>query len=85
LCSVFVEAGLQARLILGCIQGTARGAGLAAGYGGIDEQEIARALGVAVSTVERHLANLYTKIAARGRADAIAYTLHHRLYSRSSG
>jgi hypothetical protein len=29
--------------------------------------------------VERHLVNLYTKIGARGRADAIAYALRHGL------
>jgi DNA-binding CsgD family transcriptional regulator len=39
---------------------------------GATNKEIAADLGVAVSTVERHLVNLYTKIGARGRADAIA-------------
>jgi pimeloyl-ACP methyl ester carboxylesterase/DNA-binding CsgD family transcriptional regulator len=47
--------------------------------GGSTNKEIACELGVAVSTVERHLVNLYTKIGARGRADAIAYALRHRL------
>jgi DNA-binding CsgD family transcriptional regulator/pimeloyl-ACP methyl ester carboxylesterase len=37
--------------------------------------EIARRLGIAVHTVERHTANLYRKIGARGRADATAYAL----------
>jgi pimeloyl-ACP methyl ester carboxylesterase/DNA-binding CsgD family transcriptional regulator len=46
---------------------------------GSTNKEIADALGVAVSTVERHLVNLYTKIGARGRADAIAYALRHGL------
>jgi DNA-binding CsgD family transcriptional regulator len=46
---------------------------------GSTNKEIAIELGVAVSTVERHLVNLYTKIGARGRADAIAYALRHRL------
>jgi DNA-binding NarL/FixJ family response regulator len=46
---------------------------------GSSNKEIASALGVAVSTLERHVANLYTKIAARGRADAIAYALRHGL------
>ena len=32
-----------------------------------------------VSTVERHLVNLYTKIGARGRADAVAFALRHRV------
>jgi pimeloyl-ACP methyl ester carboxylesterase/DNA-binding CsgD family transcriptional regulator len=47
--------------------------------GGATNKEIASELGLAVSTVERHLVNLYTKIAARGRADAIAFALRHRL------
>jgi pimeloyl-ACP methyl ester carboxylesterase/DNA-binding CsgD family transcriptional regulator len=46
---------------------------------GSTNKEIAGELGVAVSTVERHLVNLYTKIGARGRADAIAYALRHCL------
>jgi pimeloyl-ACP methyl ester carboxylesterase/DNA-binding CsgD family transcriptional regulator len=46
---------------------------------GSTNKEIAAELAVAVSTVERHLVNLYTKIGARGRADAIAYALRHRL------
>jgi pimeloyl-ACP methyl ester carboxylesterase/DNA-binding CsgD family transcriptional regulator len=46
---------------------------------GSKNKEIASALGVAVSTLERHLVNLYTKIGARGRADAIAYALRHGL------
>ncbi|KUL22441.1 alpha/beta fold hydrolase [Actinoplanes awajinensis] len=37
--------------------------------------EIARRLGIAVHTVERHLANLYRKIGARGRTDAVAYAI----------
>jgi len=45
---------------------------------GSTNKAIAGELGVAVSTVERHLVNLYTKIGARGRADAIAYALRHR-------
>jgi pimeloyl-ACP methyl ester carboxylesterase/DNA-binding CsgD family transcriptional regulator len=46
---------------------------------GSTNKDIAGELGVAVSTVERHLVNLYNKIGARGRADAIAYALRHRL------
>jgi len=46
---------------------------------GSTNKEIASELAVAVSTVERHLVNLYGKIGARGRADAIAYALRHRL------
>src|SRR4051812_49301355 len=44
---------------------------------GATNKEIAGTLSLAVSTVERHLVNLYTKIGARGRADAIAYALRH--------
>ena len=44
---------------------------------GATNKEIASSLCLAVSTVERHLVNLYTKIGARGRADAIAYALRH--------
>ncbi|MFI6074637.1 alpha/beta fold hydrolase [Actinoplanes sp. NPDC051343] len=42
---------------------------------GDSNAEIARRLGIAVHTVERHLAGLYRKIGARGRADAVAYAL----------
>ena len=44
---------------------------------GATNKEIASRLSLAVSTVERHLVNLYTKIGARRRADAIAYALRH--------
>jgi len=37
--------------------------------------EIARRLGLSPHTVERHLANIYRKIDARGRADATAYAV----------
>jgi pimeloyl-ACP methyl ester carboxylesterase/DNA-binding CsgD family transcriptional regulator len=46
---------------------------------GSTNKEISSELGVAVATVERHLVNVYTKIGARGRADAVAYALRHRL------
>lgn len=46
---------------------------------GSTNKEIANELGLAVSTVERHLVNVYTKIGARGRADAITFALRHRL------
>ncbi|MEV6301410.1 alpha/beta fold hydrolase [Actinoplanes sp. NPDC051861] len=42
---------------------------------GDSNPEIARRLGIAVHTVERHLANLYRKIGARGRTDAVAHAL----------
>ena len=41
--------------------------------------EIARQLSLSVHTVERHLANIYRKIDARGRADATAYALRNGL------
>jgi DNA-binding CsgD family transcriptional regulator len=40
-------------------------------------KEIAAELCVAVPTVSRHLANIYGKISARGRADATRYALEH--------
>jgi pimeloyl-ACP methyl ester carboxylesterase/DNA-binding CsgD family transcriptional regulator len=46
---------------------------------GSTNKEIASEFGLAVSTVERHLVNLYNKIGARGRADAIAFAFRHRL------
>ena len=46
---------------------------------GSTNKEIASEFGLAVSTVERHLANLYSKIGARGRADAIAFALRQGL------
>ena len=46
---------------------------------GSTNKEIASKFGLAVSTVERHLVNLYTKIGARGRANAIAFALRHRV------
>lgn len=46
---------------------------------GSTNKEIASEFGLAVSTVERHLVNIYNKIGARGRADAIAFALRHRL------
>jgi DNA-binding CsgD family transcriptional regulator/pimeloyl-ACP methyl ester carboxylesterase len=42
-------------------------------------QEIALRLGLSVHTVERHVANIYRKIDARGRADATAYALRHHI------
>jgi pimeloyl-ACP methyl ester carboxylesterase len=46
---------------------------------GLSNKEIAKRLGLAVPTVERHLVNVYAKIGARGRADATAYALRHGL------
>jgi DNA-binding CsgD family transcriptional regulator len=46
---------------------------------GRTNKEIAAALVVSVPTAERHVANIYAKIGARGRADATAYALRHGL------
>ena len=46
---------------------------------GDSNAEIARSLGITVHTVERHAANLYRKIGARGRADATAYAVRRGL------
>ncbi len=47
--------------------------------GGCTNREIAVQLVVSVATVERHIANLYAKIGARGRADATAFALRNGL------
>ena len=47
--------------------------------GGKTNTEIAEELSVSVRTVERHVANVYAKIGARGRANATAYALTHNL------
>ena len=44
---------------------------------GSSNREIADDLVLSVRTVERHVTNIYAKIAARGRADATAYAMHH--------
>ncbi len=46
---------------------------------GESNAQIARRLGLSTHTVERHVANLYRKTGARGRADATAYALRHGL------
>jgi DNA-binding CsgD family transcriptional regulator/pimeloyl-ACP methyl ester carboxylesterase len=46
---------------------------------GESNRQIARRLGLSIHTVERHVANLYRKIGARGRADATAYALRSGL------
>jgi pimeloyl-ACP methyl ester carboxylesterase/DNA-binding CsgD family transcriptional regulator len=46
---------------------------------GLSNKEIAQQLSLSVHTVQRHVANIYSKIGARGRADATAYALKHRL------
>ena len=46
---------------------------------GDSNAEIADRLGVTINTIERHAANLYRKIDARGRADAAAFAVRHGL------
>lgn len=53
--------------------------------GGQRNREIAAALVVAESTVERHLVNIYREIGARCRAEAAAYALCHGLAPASGG
>jgi DNA-binding CsgD family transcriptional regulator len=45
--------------------------------GGGTNASIARSLDITEHTVERHVANLYRKIGARGRAAATAYAVRH--------
>jgi pimeloyl-ACP methyl ester carboxylesterase/DNA-binding CsgD family transcriptional regulator len=47
--------------------------------GGKTNNEIAEELHVSVRTIERHVANIYAKIGARGRANATAYALTHNV------
>jgi DNA-binding CsgD family transcriptional regulator len=46
---------------------------------GKSNSEIATQLVLSVRTVERHISNVYVKIGAHGRADAVAYAFHHGL------
>jgi DNA-binding CsgD family transcriptional regulator len=46
---------------------------------GAANKEIAASLVVSVHTVERHLANIYTKIGARSRSEATAFAVRHGL------
>ncbi len=43
--------------------------------GGMTNKRIAAELFLSVSTVQRHVANVYAKIGAHGRAEATAYAL----------
>jgi DNA-binding CsgD family transcriptional regulator/pimeloyl-ACP methyl ester carboxylesterase len=46
---------------------------------GESNRQIARRLNLSPHTIERHVANLYRKIGARGRADATAYAMRNGL------
>jgi DNA-binding CsgD family transcriptional regulator len=54
---------------------------LAAGH---TSKEIATRLYLSVGTVQRHVANLYTKIGARNRAEATAYALRRRATAQAT-
>ena len=47
--------------------------------GGRSNREIAETLFLSARTVERHITNLYAKISARGRSEAIAFAHKHNL------
>ena len=47
--------------------------------GGKTNSEVAGELVLSIRTVERHIGNIYAKIAARGRADATVFALAHGL------
>jgi predicted ATPase/DNA-binding CsgD family transcriptional regulator len=51
---------------------------------GQSNAEIASELVLSVRTVEKHVANVYAKIGARGRADAATYALRHGLLSSTT-
>jgi DNA-binding NarL/FixJ family response regulator len=46
---------------------------------GKSNREMAATLCRSERTIERHIENIYRKIAARNRADAVAYALRHHL------
>jgi pimeloyl-ACP methyl ester carboxylesterase/DNA-binding CsgD family transcriptional regulator len=52
---------------------------LASGSSG---KEVAAELAISVATAQRHIANIYAKIGARGRVDAVAYAFEHGMVTR---
>jgi len=44
--------------------------------------EVSRELSLSIRTVGRHITNIYTKIGAKGRAEAAAYALRHGIVDR---
>jgi len=74
----FVKAPGQTRTITSFATLTQREAQvlrlLAAGRTG---KEIGAELGVSLATAQRHIANIYGKIGARGRVEAVAYAFEH--------
>jgi DNA-binding CsgD family transcriptional regulator/pimeloyl-ACP methyl ester carboxylesterase len=49
---------------------------------GKTSSEVSRELDLSIRTVGRHITNIYTKIGAKGRADATAYALRHGICER---
>jgi pimeloyl-ACP methyl ester carboxylesterase/DNA-binding CsgD family transcriptional regulator len=49
---------------------------------GSSGREIAAELAISVATAQRHIANIYAKIGARGRVDAVAYAFEHGMVTR---
>ena len=54
---------------------------LAKGHSG---KEIAVELVISTATAQRHISNIYAKIGARGRVDAVAYAFEHGIMRRTS-
>lgn len=52
--------------------------------GGHSGKEIAVELAISVATAQRHIANIYAKIGARGRVDAVAYAFEHGMLHRQT-
>ena len=46
---------------------------------GRTSREVAEQLSLSVTTVQRHVANIYAKIGVRNRAEATSYALRHGL------
>ena len=46
---------------------------------GLTTREVAAELVIAISTVDRHITHIYTKLGLRNRAEAVAYALTHGL------
>jgi len=53
--------------------------------GGQTAREIATVLSISLSTAQRHITNIYAKIGARGRVDAVTYALTRGLARRRDG